>query len=769
MLRVPEIDASWDVCRAAIAYIEAGWWVLPIEPGTKKPAVFLGKGWPRRSSRDIEEAVAWFTGTPYGLALHAGRSHSLIIDVDEPDEVPDFLSALLWDETGAPLVPYQSSRPDTPRRGHYLFAQPTDRLLGNASGLLNRTWGEVRGSNGIIVVAPTTHSKGGEYRWLRVGEVPPLPPAIADRLPDASAQIDAASEDAVSTFLKETNGNANPYLMRAALEKFNGDVAAGASRHYTAVSVACWMMREARTGLYPAREAANSLYQAFRTALAGDRHRHPLAEFKAILAYAVAQALEVDPDERRGEVEARLTAVAARTAAEIGISPPPRNPVAEIVDKKTRDPGEYFADRTIGLNVELLAEDVMSLGPLAWGVDDGFWSYDGGVWRSERDVVKNRVIKLLGPRYRQAHAANAFDVVRASVGRIACDAIDGYINCANGMLDWRGGRLLAHGSDYGSTVQLPFVWDETGTARCDAFDAFLTNVLSPDYVELAWQMLGYLMYSGNPMQVAFLFYGTGANGKGTLLRVIEALLGRENCSHESLDALNRNRFSAVNLFGRIANLAGDIDGTFQESTAMFKALTGEDTIGGERKYGDRFSFMSWAVPVFTCNKIPGSADTSEGYLRRWVMLEFGRTISAKDRIYGYSDLLINELPGIALKAVAALRKLMEERTFKNDGDIIGGQETFARAIDQVRLWIDEATEPQPDARPERTSLYKSYRAWAIESGQGPLRAAEFYHRLAAAGYPAVKVRGMRHHLGLRVTELRVKGQQDEIEDVAMWR
>jgi putative DNA primase/helicase len=176
--------------------------------------------------------------------------------------------------------------------------------------------------------------------------------------------------------------------------------------------------------------------------------------------------------------------------------------------------------------------------------------------------------------------------------------------------------------------------------------------MSPDYVRLAWEMLGYLLYSGNPLQKAFMFHGTGANGKTTLVRVISHMLGAGNTSTQSLDALSTNRFAPSLLFGKIANLAGDIDATFQESTAMFKMLTGEDRISGEHKYGDGFSFNCWAVPVFSANKIPGSADVSVGYLRRWVSLEFDKSFEGAP-ILNLSDHLAREADGIAASTCPA--------------------------------------------------------------------------------------------------------------------
>jgi P4 family phage/plasmid primase-like protien len=373
-------------------------------------------------------------------------------------------------------------------------------------------------------------------------------------------------------------------------------------------------------------------------------------------------------------------------------------------------------------------------------------------------VVKNRVVHLLGPRYRQSHASNTADVIAAKVVEIQCDPVPRYFNCLNGMVDWRTGDIIPHRPDFYSTVQFPWEWDDT--AVCPMFDSFMEEMLSPDYAELAWQMLGYSMYSGNPKQNAFMLLGKGGEGKGTLLRVLVAMLGKENISTETLTSLNSSKFSAINLFGKIANIAGDIEKTFQTETNIFKALTGQDYIGAEHKYGARFSFSNWAVPIFSANQIPGSADVSKGYLRRWLMIEF--THPPENPQDDFSDRLSLEIPGIAMKAVKYLRTVMHHG-FKQDGDIAQGLNDFAKAVDQVRLWTEECCETptlsvvgQPHRTP-RSDLYKSYRAWAQENNNGVLKAHEFYERLKTAGYRETKISGVRYFEGIKVVVLAFQG------------
>jgi P4 family phage/plasmid primase-like protien len=746
VLVVPEIPEDADVLRAAILYAQAGWYVLAIDPNTKRPASFYGKGWQHMTSRDPQEIAAWFAGSNYMLGLHCGRSGAVVFDIDEPDQVPEILLKAFKAEK----PPVQSTRTEG-LRGHRVFRQPAGRRLGNSRGELgreNKQWGEVRGMNGIIVVEPSIHPKfeiGGRYKWLRAGIVPTLPEYISELLPEGSDPAEPATDAIVDKFIEENSTRATrAKAMKGVLSKFATALASG-SRHEALVEHLCWAMRECAYGFYQADIVIPTMESMFMEAMNGERHPRP--EFRGALAHAVAQALLIDVHERRTEAIDRLNAGLTMKAAGIGVEPPKPRPEGRV-----REPEEYFADKSAGINMELLPQDVMDMGDLAVGPDNQFWLFDHGVWIPAENEIERRMVALLGPRYRMSYLGTVESVLKTMVGKIKVDPLHDWMNFANCMLEWRTGQQHAHSPHFGSTVQFPVEWDVD--AKCPRFDDFLATVLTEDYVELAWQMIGYLMYSGNPKQKAFMLLGPGGNGKGTLIRAINALLGRENCAAESLDSLNNNRFAPVALFGKIANIAGDIDATYQTSTAAFKKLTGEDTYAGERKYGDRFLFQSWAVPLFSANKVPGSADTSRGYLRRWVVLSFDRIIADREQIAGLSDILIEELPGIAVKAVAALHSVIDGAGFKDDGEVADGKAEFASAIDQVRQWYEECCIASPGHVENRTHVYNSYKLWAQSNGNPALRAQEFWTRMEQIGYKWVKSGGNRIFRGFEVQEMR---------------
>jgi hypothetical protein len=307
-LHIPDIDPDADNLTAALTLATAGWFVLPVKRGTKNPGSVVGKGWQHRSSREPDQIAAWFAGTDHVIALHCGRSGALGFDVDHPDRLPDVLAPHL---KGAP---FQATRPDSePGRGHYIFAMPAGRTIGNSGGRLGGSWGEVRGLNGVIIVAP--HPDG--RRWERTGTAPTLPEELAELLDDASPAEDAATDEAVAAFIAEHTAATRPDVLQGWDKALRKRYFAGESRHMSTVSVLAGAMKEARVGLFSAQGAIDVLRPMFLEAVGkppSSAKQNPprdgkraAAEFAGILAWAVAQALAADPEAVRARTETTMS------------------------------------------------------------------------------------------------------------------------------------------------------------------------------------------------------------------------------------------------------------------------------------------------------------------------------------------------------------------------------------------------------------------------------------------------------------------------------
>jgi hypothetical protein len=333
MLNIPAITTDMSTLEAALAYAKAGWYVGPAIRGSKHPGSILGKDWQHKTSRDPQVITAWFAGTDHGVFIHAGRSGAVIFDVDNPDSLPQVIRQAIKDH----WPPYQMTRINQPGRGHYVFAVPEGRKFGNSIGNLANGWGEIRGSNGAIVAAPSQHGNpDGTYEWERIGPVPVLPESLASQLPDALDAAEAATDAEVEAFLAEHRDSGRPELLDVQIAAWQKEIAAGNSRHGSVMGRIAGVMKEARAGLVDAQLAADTFQSVFEPAVMaepvgpkqGKARSLPAArdEWRGILAWAVAQALASDRTATRTRADKEVPKQFEEVSADEFVLPPQAPP-----------------------------------------------------------------------------------------------------------------------------------------------------------------------------------------------------------------------------------------------------------------------------------------------------------------------------------------------------------------------------------------------------------------------------------------------------------
>ena len=73
------------------------------------------------------------------------------------------------------------------------------------------------------------------------------------------------------------------------------------------------------------------------------------------------------------------------------------------------------------------------------------------------------------------------------------------------------------------------------------------------------EIIGYTLCRTAIYEKAVMLNGNGDNGKGVFIKLIEAFVGRENCSHVPLQELDNDKFSSADLFGKLVNTFADLN------------------------------------------------------------------------------------------------------------------------------------------------------------------------------------------------------------------
>jgi P4 family phage/plasmid primase-like protien len=375
-----------------------------------------------------------------------------------------------------------------------------------------------------------------------------------------------------------------------------------------------------------------------------------------------------------------------------------------------------FFDTRGNLLLDTVIQTLESISQLATGTDKQVWYYEGGYWKrgGDSEVTRNLQV-LLGEKARSGHISNVLDYLSARHPQIKDVGDPNFINCKNGMLNWKTGELLPHDPKYFSTYQLEIDWNPLAT--CPTVEKWLETVVDVSLVELLWEIAGVSVYPGMGFHKGIFLFGPGRNGKGTYLRLLEKLVPRSARTNIDPQRITADRFATAQLFGRVLNICGDISADALRDSSRFKMVTGEDEIPAEFKHKDSFSFTSGATQLFAANEMPISRDKSPGYLSRLLIVPFDKVTLNDDQIdKSLEPRMFLELEGVLVKAVEGLQRAMSRGAFKPSELCKAALDDYARFNGSTNFFVGEMLLPTPGALIGKKELYEEYAKYCESQG-----------------------------------------------------
>jgi len=411
----------------------------------------------------------------------------------------------------------------------------------------------------------------------------------------------------------------------------------------------------------------------------------------------------------------------------------------EILDKIFRIIGK-------GDVIQRLTQDIMNESTFVTTRDNEdifYYDQEKGVYRLCGESLINEFCELMYPQIK-THELN--EVVghikrRTYTDRSKFDSNFDTINLRNGLLNIQTNQLSAHSPEYLSEIQLPIEYRPDAT--CPKILEFFKDVLRADEVDIMFRLIGYCLDKSCEYEKAAMFYGTGANGKGVVIRLIEELLGQDNCGHRSIQQLDTNRFAVADVCGKLANTFADLKSVKLSETGNFKMLVSGDSISGEHKFKDPFRFRNFAKLIFSANELPESDDKSDAFYRRWLIFHFDKKF-----VGGQEDTKLlakltttEELSGLLNLALTGLKQLIDEGGFheKTIEDIRRDYEEHTNDVNAFLYQECSVDITNTEFYTLTTDLYAAYVSFCFKRGSRPKEMSAFGKKLADQG-----IYNMRH-------------------------
>ena len=354
-------------------------------------------------------------------------------------------------------------------------------------------------------------------------------------------------------------------------------------------------------------------------------------------------------------------------------------------------------------------------------VNGVLYVYEDGYYQADDKIIENKMIELY-PGILQRQRTEVLAYIRIKTHVVATDLkVNPYvINLKNTRLDIRTSQCLEFTPDAIEFDRIPVTYDPS--AYCADLDKMLNRVFCGDreVINLFEEMLGAILIKHNRFQKAFLFYGSGSNGKSTILDLIKTFLGPRNYSAIALEKVT-DRFNTAELENKLANIGDDVDNVTLKDTGTLKKLFSGNAIMVERKGERPYTIEPYATHVYSCNAIPRSFDKSEGFYRRWLLIPFNARFSVDDEDYDpmigdkiTSDEALSYLLNIGIRGA---KRLMKKGYFTEPQSVKDALEAYKADNSTVLSWIDD-TELSEDYFLEkpRDALYSEFADWCKVSG-----------------------------------------------------
>lgn len=304
-----------------------------------------------------------------------------------------------------------------------------------------------------------------------------------------------------------------------------------------------------------------------------------------------------------------------------------------------------------------------------------------------------------------------------------------------------GEVLRPHRREDLATRMVPVPHDRS--AECPHFRAFLADILpDPDLRDFIQRWFGYCLTGDISEQSLAVFYGTGRNGKSTLLDTIKHVLGDYAATVPIETFLHDDRKRGGDATPDLARLPGvrlvlasepEVGARFSEST--IKTITGGEAITARHLFRDMFEYTPAFKLVISCNHRPTVRGQDKGIWRRILLVPFTVTIP-DDKVVPLrvmSARLQAEAPGI-LNWMLDGYLMWREQGLNPPNAVREATEAYRLDSDPMGEFLRTCTREAKGATVQAMVMYRAYVHWAKANALDPVSMTRFGLRLKDRGF-----------------------------------
>lgn len=290
------------------------------------------------------------------------------------------------------------------------------------------------------------------------------------------------------------------------------------------------------------------------------------------------------------------------------------------------------------------------------------------------------------------------------------------VACSNGLLHVGTRKRMDHTPRYFNVVSVPFPYDPKALKPA-RWLTFLKELWpdDPSSVAALQEWFGYVLSGRTDLHKILLLIGPTRSGKGTIARVLTALVGKGNAGGPTLASLGTN-FGLSPLLGKPLAIVSDArlgGASVHQVVERLLSVSGEDMLTVDRKYREPWTGKLPSRFLVLSNELPRFGDASGAISHRFVVLTMSESFLGRENTHLTAELLA-ELPGILSWSLDGLDRLTSQGALTEPASSADAIVALQDLVSPVSAFVRDCCSRSGEIAVKE--LFDAWKTWCEENG-----------------------------------------------------
>ena len=328
------------------------------------------------------------------------------------------------------------------------------------------------------------------------------------------------------------------------------------------------------------------------------------------------------------------------------------------------------------------------------------------------------------------------------------------LNCKNGIVDLRTGKLMPHDRNYmmskNTNVNVNFDEEPKVWIKC------LQDIFNNDEEVIAFikKAIGYTLTGSTREQCLFQCSGDGSNGKSVFFDTIYNMLGDYSLNAQVESVLTKSNNSSGNATPDIARMKGarfvrtnepNQGARFNEG--FVKQLTGDSVVTARYLYGSDFEFTPEFKLWIATNYPLEIRGTDKGIKRRMRLIRFDRIFEGDNADKDIVEKIYNELDKVLGWAIKGCLEYLKEG-LESPEAVKNATQSYFEDNDVVEKFINNNIKISTYGKEKASDVFSAYKTWAKNSNEWDGMTQTKFGKEFGKRYQKKNINGYVYYLGI---------------------